>query len=209
MTKATTKNGKVTTTKNGKNLDAVNKSLANELSSTFSLDAELVWFEKALEELKAGAITGAGLKATIEESEKVGFAPTIRASHVQDFILAGQLREKSGGKSLTLKALFNACVQARKSFGGKSGAIEKIEKAKNAGELVASIPSQGARAKARGAGKTGAEKSQTIKGDVNTLIKSLTLALKENRGGKVNLQALEELADIMNSVMYEIEEVAA
>lgn len=186
--KTTSKKNKVTTFKNGVDIDAVNTRLADELKGTFSLEAEIEWYLQAMKEVEAGNLSVNGLRATIEEVEKVGSAPTIKASHAQDFKLSAKVRGLKGATEAPLKAIFNSCVQARKSFGGVSGAIEKIENAKDFASFVKSIPSQGERT--RGAGKeNGAEKDKAKSAD--ELVTELGKALKSSK--ITNLKALEAL----------------
>lgn len=192
MTSKKNTSKKVTTFKNGVDIDAVNTRLADELKGTFSLEAEVEWYLQAMKEVEAGNLSVNGLRATIEEVEKVGSAPTIKASHAQDFKLSARVRGLKGADEAPLKAIFNSCVQARKSFGGVSGAIEQIEKSKDFASFVKSIPSQGERT--RGAGKeNGAEKDKAKSPD--ELVAELGKALK---GGKItNLKALEALTVLL------------
>lgn len=184
------KNGKVTTIKNGVDIDAPNARLVDELKGTFSLEAEKEWYLQAVKEVEAGNLSVNGLRATIEEVEKEGSAPTIKASHAQDFALSVKVRGLKGGEDASLKKVFSACVQARKSFGGVKGAIEKIEASADFDSFVASIPSQGERK--RGAGKENADEKKEKGATPDELVKALGASLKA--GGKIeDMKALEAL----------------
>ena len=140
------KNGKVISSK-----DAVNDSLVSDFTSILNLQGELNWYEKAVSMLNAGVISVRGLKATIEQAERTGTAPTLRASQVQYFADSAEVRKLEGGKNAPLKAILNTTIQAKRAY--KKDFSAKLSEAKTFAQFVSAIPSQGERAKAGRKGK--------------------------------------------------------
>ena len=142
------KSGKVISSK-----DAVNDSLVSDFTSILNLQGELNWYEKAVSMLNAGVISVRGLKATIEQAERTGTAPTLRASQVQYFADSAEVRKLEGGKNAPLKAILNTTIQAKRAY--KKDFAAKLAEAKTFAQFVNAIPSQGERAKAGRKAKAG------------------------------------------------------
>lgn len=181
---ATTKNSKVTS-----NLDALNKPLAEALSASLNLKGELAWYDRATVLLTSGKISVRGMKATIEEAEKVGSAPTIRASHAQYLADSVAVRHLEGGHAQPLKAILNATIQAKRAY--KKQFSAKVESAQSFAEFASAIPSQ-AEQKREAHHNEKAEKVA----DINELLKALGSALKAKQEIK-NIKEAEAVAYLL------------
>lgn len=183
-------------------------ALALELSSTLNLEGEIEWFEKAVHELKSGAITAQGLKLTIMESEKVGQAPSIRSAHAEYFLLADKLRGLAGGENEPLKTLLSmaeASARALKKKGAndKADAVESFEVFAKDIEKVKADKAKGTK---RGAGKkTADEKKEAVEAitpkKVTAHEMAIALSLALDSGEAIPQLALENLARALSRRM--------
>ncbi len=179
---ATSKNSKVTS-----NLDTLNKPLAEALSASLNLKGELAWYEKATVLMTSGKISVKGMKATIEEAEKVGSAPTIRSSHAQYFADSVAVRHLEGGHEQPLKAILNATIQAKRAY--KKDFQAKLAEATSFDEFASAIPSQAEQ-------KREAHHNEPKEADINELLKALGLALKAKQEIK-NIKEAEAVAYLL------------
>ena len=190
---STGKQGKeMTSTKNSKvtsNLDTMNKALAESLSASLNLKGEILWYEKATVLMTSGKISVKGMKATIEEAEKVGSAPTIRASHAQYFADSVAVRHLEGGHEQPLKNILNATIQAKRAY--KKDFSAKVESAQSFAEFASAIPSQGEQK--REAHHNEKAQKET---DINDILKALGLALKAKQEIK-NIKEAEAVAYLL------------
>jgi len=181
-----------TTSKNSKatsNLDTMNKALAESLASSLNLKGEILWYEKATVLMTSGKISVKGMKATIEEAEKVGSAPTIRASHAQYFADSVAVRHLEGGHEQPLKNILNATIQAKRAY--KKDFSAKVESAQSFAEFASAIPSQGEQK--REAHHNEKAQKET---DINDILKALGLALKAKQEIK-NIKEAEAVAYLL------------
>lgn len=200
---AKSKNGAVTTTKNGVNVDAVNMKVVEHLTACLNLEGEFkVYLE--IDKLNAeGMLSINGIKATLKEVEKVGSAPSLKSDYAQQFPIVRELRKMKGAENKTLKELFNIAVQGRKSFGTGEvmGKVANAVTAKKSIETFKkSIPSQGERAKKRGAGKQTADEKKGQKNEVQKatpeqLVGAVIKAL--DKGHEFAPELLDELQDAL------------
>lgn len=203
------KNGKVTTTKNGVNVDSANLALASKLQGTLNLEGEFeVYLEiDALNE--KGMLSVAGIRATLQEVEKVGSAPSLKSDYAQQFPLVRELRKIKGAEKKTLKELFNLAVQGRKTFGTDT-MTEKVAGSKSLTTLSKDIKEEKekkAQEKTRGAGKETADEKKAGKLDPKKVAVSLAKFLED--GGKLPADILERLIDAVNIAIEGSEEIAA
>ena len=181
---ASSKNGKVTS-----NLDAVNKGLADALAGSLNLKGELAWYERATVLLTSGKISVRGMKATIEQAEQVGSAPTIRASHAQYLADSVAVRHLDGGHEQPLKNIINATIQAKRAF--KKEFSAKVEEATSFESFVQGIPSQGEQKR-----EAHHNEKEAKEADINDLLKALGLALKAKQEIK-NIKEAEAVAYLL------------
>lgn len=139
-------NKKVKASKAVVSTDVVNPDLKAQFEGVVNLEAELAVYEKAVAMLNAGSISVRGLKATIEAAQEKGALPTIKPSTAQYFVLSSKVRALAGGKDKPLKAVLNATIQAKRSFGKDAESF--INASKSFAELVNATPKQGEKAKA-------------------------------------------------------------
>ena len=79
--KNASKNGKVTTTKEGVNVDAANLELAKKLQGTLNIAGEFAVYLEIDSLNEKCFLSVAGIRATLEEVEKVGSAPSLRSDY--------------------------------------------------------------------------------------------------------------------------------
>lgn len=162
MASKTSSKGKASKVTTNAKADEANIALASELSATLNLEAEIEWFEKAIHELKSGAITAQGLKLTIMKSEEVGQAPSIRSAHAEYFLLADKLRGLEGGADASLKTLLSLAEGSARAF-KKKGANDKAEAVASVEVFaveVAKAKADKAEEKKRGAGTQTADEKK-------------------------------------------------
>ncbi len=189
MAKNTSKNGAVTTTKNGVNIDLANLALASKLQSTLNLAGEFeVYLEiDALNE--KGLLSVAGIRATLQEVEKVGSAPSLKSDYAQQFPMVREMRKLKGAEGKTLKELFNIAVQGRKAF-GTDGMADVVAESKTLAAVSKSVKVEKekkaaeAEAATRGAGKQTADEKKagkSAKGEQSAedVAKALTALIKK------------------------------
>jgi hypothetical protein len=180
----------MTSTKNGKvssNLDTMNKALAESLAASLNLKGEILWYEKATVLMTSGKISVKGMKATIEEAEKVGSAPTIRASHAQYFADSVAVRHLDGGHEQPLKNILNATIQAKRAY--KKDFQAKLDEANSFEAFASAIPSQAEQ-------KREAHHNEAKEADINDLLKALGVALKAKQEIK-NIKEAEAVAYLL------------
>ena len=181
------KNGKVTTTKNGVNIDLANLALASKLQGTLNLAGEFeVYLE--LDRLNAeGLLSVRGIRATLEEVEKVGSAPSMRSDYAQQFPLVREMRKLKGAEGKTLKELFNLAVQGRKAF-GTEGMADTVAGSKTLAGLSKAVKvekdKKAEESETRGAGKETADEKKagkSAKGEQSAedVAKALTALIKK------------------------------
>lgn len=169
--------------------DNANAVLVGELVAVLNLEAEATWFDKATTMLAEGRISVRGLKATIEEAEKVGNAPTIKASHAQYLGSARSVRALKGGEGQSLKTVLNTTIQAKRAFG--KDFASKVEASATFADFASIVPSQAKQKATREAHHN--EKAPIA--DANSLIKQLGNALKAKPS--INLKDAEALAVLL------------
>jgi hypothetical protein len=209
--KNASKNGKVTTTKEGVNVDAANLELAKKLQGTLNIAGEFAVYLEIDSLNEKCFLSVAGIRATLEEVEKVGSAPSLRSDYAQQFPLVRQMRKFKGADTKTLKELFNLAVQGRKTFGTDEFAKKvSAPKATLAG-LSKAIKTEKDKKKAeevtRGAGKQ--TESEKKAGKLSPAKVAESLADYLEKGGKLPEDILERLIDAINLALEEGEEEEA
>lgn len=200
--------------------DEVNPTMEKSLGEIVgkSLDSERqVWLD-GCDLLHRNIVSGRGLTLTIEKviSEK-GNLPTITSTGVQYWLRAFELSKLKGGDKQTLKQLFQLArelpafvnsTNKKLPKGAEKLSFEKVIEGQTLTQVRQTVPTQGEAKKTR---KPSTDKNTkfTAKTDVNGLIKALEKALSDKRGGKVDMKALEALAEKINEIMFESEEAAA
>lgn len=210
---AKSKNGEVTTIKNGVNVDLANIELAKKLQGTLNLEGEFkVYLEiDALNE--KGMLSVAGIRATLEEVEKVGSAPSLKSDYAQQFPIVREMRRTlKGAETMTLKALFNLAVQGRKAF-NTEGMADQVASAKTISALAKVVNAEkekkAAEKKSRGAGTQTADEKKAGKVVLSPTAAAEGLAKYLENGGKLSAELLERLIDAINIALEESEEIAA
>ena len=112
-------------------VDLADVNLARELSATFDINAERVWWGKARAKVESGSISVRGLKETIKLVEQTGEAPTIRSTWSQYFMDAFSVEDLEGGKAQPLKAILNVTIQGTRKTGGREGFAEILKGVKS------------------------------------------------------------------------------
>jgi hypothetical protein len=74
---------KVTTTKNGVNIDSANLALASKLQATLNLEGEFKVYLEIDSLNEKGLLSVAGIRATLQEVEKVGSAPSLKSDYAR------------------------------------------------------------------------------------------------------------------------------
>lgn len=208
MTAKNSKNGAITTTKNGVNIDLANLALASKLQGTLNLAGEFEVYLEIDSLNEKGFLSVAGIRATLQEVEKVGSAPSLKSDYAQQFPMVRELRKAKGAEGKTLKELFNLAVQGRKTFGTDTFA-EKVAEGKTIATLAKAIKvekEKKAETATRGVAKETADEKKASKVTPETL--AVKLAEYLEKGGKLPDSILERLIDAVNIAMEE-EEVAA
>lgn len=203
------KNGKVTTTKDGVNIDSANLTLAEKLQGTLNLEGEFAVYLEIDALNEKGLLSVAGIRATLQEVEKVGSAPSLKSDYAQQFPIVRELRKKKGAEKKTLKELFNLAVQGRKTF-GTDAMTEKVAESKSLSSLATAVKvekEKKAEAKTRGAGKETADEKKAGKLNPAKVAQSLIKYLEE--GGKLPADILESLIDAVNLAIEASEDIAA
>ena len=114
----------------------INDELVRELSASFNVNLEKVWWVKARKMVEGGSISVRGLKATIKKVEDTfGRAPTLRSTWSQYFEDAFKVEDLEGGKAQPLTAILNLTIQATRKAGGRDGFAKVIEGVKSFAEL--------------------------------------------------------------------------
>jgi len=196
----TSKNGKVTTTKNGVNIDNANLALASKLQATLNLEGEFkVYLEiDALNE--KGLLSVNGIRATLQEVEKVGSAPSLKSDYAQQFPIVREMRKMKGAENKTLKELFNLAVQGRKTFGTDT-MTSKVAEAKTIAGLSKAVKvakDEKAETAKRGAGKETADEKKAGKAKQTPATLAIGLAEYLEKGGSLPEDILERLIDAVN-----------
>lgn len=207
MTKATSKNGAITTTKNGVNIDLANIDLAKKLQGTLNLEGEFAIYLEIDSLNEKGFLSVAGIRATLQEVEKVGSAPSLKSDYAQQFPIVREIRKMKGAEKKTLKELFNLAVQGRKALGtpAMAGKVAEVKTLSALSTAVTKAKEEKETA-TRGAGKETADEKKAGKVTPETL--AVKLAEYLEKGGKLPDSILERLIDAVNIAMEE-EEVAA
>lgn len=195
--------------KNTKKVVVTGDDINPMLSSSFagvvggSLEGELKVWLVGVDLMARNIVSVRGMKATLEDTfERVGVLPTLTTSSVQYWGKAHALYLLEGGSSKTLKELLRLAREASSHFNGKDKkqTFAKAIEGKTIEAVRKATPTQGAqKRKAHHKG----EKVSVPSGGINELIKALDKALKGKRGGAINLEALEALAETINEVMFE------
>jgi hypothetical protein len=204
----TSKNGKVTTTKNGVNIDNANLALASKLQATLNLEGEFkVYLEiDALNE--KGLLSVNGIRATLQEVEKVGSAPSLKSDYAQQFPIVREMRKMKGAENKTLKELFNLAVQGRKTFGTDT-MTSKVAEAKTIAGLSKAVKvakDEKAETAKRGAGKETADEKKAGKAKQTPATLAIGLAEYLEKGGSLPEDILERLIDAVNLAIEGAEE---
>ena len=148
-----------------------------------SLAGELKAFNAMARAMGKGQLSVNGAKATIAKVEaEIGALPSFRSSWAQDILLVVDLQAKEGGKTATLKRLFNVAIQGRKAFGGKEKFIEIMNSTNSLEAIELQIPSQGERKETREAHHN--EKGEDKVEKVTTLAELLAEAGKRFKAGE-------------------------
>lgn len=201
---------KVTTTKNGVNIDIANLALASKLQATLNLEGEFAVYLEIDSLNEKGLLSVAGIRATLQEVEKVGSAPSLKSDYAQQFPIVREMRKMKGADTKTLKELFNLAVQGRKTFGTDT-MTEKVAEAKTIAGLSKAVKvakEEKAETAKRGAGKeTADEKKAGAKLNPAKVAESLAQYLEA--GGKLPANILERLIDAVNIAIEGSEEIAA
>jgi len=200
--------------------DEVNPTLEKSFGEIVgkTLDSEKEVWLNGCDLLARNIVTVRGLSATIEKviAEK-GNLPTLTPTGVQYWARAFELYNLKGGEKKTLKQLFQLARETAtfvntsnkaKSKGAEKLSFEKAIEGKSFEAVRKDVPTQGQAKKTRKP-STAKNTKFTAKTDVNGLIKALEKALSDKRGGKVDMKALEALAEKINEIMFESEEAAA
>lgn len=200
--------------------DEVNPTLEKSFSAVVgkSLDSEREVWLNGCDLLHRNIVTVRGLSATIEKViADTGNLPTIVPTGVQYWARAYELSKLKGGEKKTLKQLFQLARETsayanatnkKLPKGAEKLSFEKVIEGKTFEAVRKDVPTQGQAKKTRQP-STAKNTKFTEKTDINGLIKALDKALAEKRGGKVDMKALEALAEKINEIMFEAEEVAA
>lgn len=208
--KATPKNGTVTTIKNGANIDLANLALASKLQGTLNLEGEFEVYLEIDGQNEQGLLSVNGIRATLQEVEKVGSAPSLKSDYAQQFPIVRELRKIKGAESKTLKELFNIAVQGRKTFGTDT-MNEKVAGSKSLASLSKAIKEEKEKkataTATRGAGKETSDEKKAKKLDPAKVAESLAKFLED--GGKLPADILERLIDAVNIAIEGSEDIAA
>ena len=192
---------KVTTTKNGVNIDLANLALASKLQATLNLEGEFAVYLEIDALNEKGLLSVAGIRATLQEVEKVGSAPSLKSDYAQQFPLVRELRKIKGSEKKTLKELFNIAVQGRKAF-TTEGMSDKVAQAKSLSTITNAIKvekdKKAQEAKTRGAGKETADEKKAGKAKQTPATLAVALAEYLEKGGSLPEDILERLIDAVN-----------
>lgn len=208
-TMTASKNSKVTTTKNGVDIDLANLEIASRLVGTFNLDKEFEIYLEIDSLNEKGFLSVAGIRATLLEVEKVGSAPSLKSDYAQQFPLVRQIRAMKGAEGKTLKALFNIAVQGRKAM-GTADMAQKVADSKTLASLEKAVKVAKDAKATRGAGKeTESEKKAGKESKLNPAKVAESLVTYLENGGKLPAEILERLIDAVNIAIEGAEEIAA
>lgn len=198
--------------------DEVNPTMLGQFCEVVgsSLDSERKVWLNGWDLMSRNIITVRGMQSTLEKviTEK-GNLPTLTTSSVQYWGKAFELSQLKGGEKKTLKQLFQLAREAS-AFVNATNKDKSKKEAKTFADLITGksidsvrleVPTQGAVKKRKPS--TDKNTKFTEKTDINGLIKALDKALSGKRGGKVDMKALEALAEKINEIMFESEEAAA
>lgn len=192
--------------------DEVNPTLEKSFGEIVgsSLDRERqVWLD-GCDLMYRNIVSVRGMQATLEKviTEK-GNLPTLTTSSVQYWGKAFELSQLKGGDKKTLKQLFQLARETS-AFVNATNKGKPKKEAKTFADLITGksidsvrleVPTQGAVKKRKPS--TDKNTKFTEKTDINGLIKALDKALSGKRGGKVDMKALEALADKINDIIFE------
>lgn len=176
-----------------------------------SLESErLAWLE-GCDLMARNVVSIRGMKATIENThQNVGTLPTLTPASVQYWGKMKALHDIEGGSKKSLKELLRLAREVSAVANGKKGAptFDKAIEGKTIEAVRKATPTAHAKRKASTASNTKVTDKKGKGESVDTLIKALNTALLEGRGGKPTYEALEELANTINTYMYDMEAVA-
>jgi hypothetical protein len=201
--------------------DDVNPVLDKAFSDVVgsSLDKEmLVWFT-GCDLMARNIVSVRGMQATLEKviSEK-GNLPTLTASSVQYWGKALELRKLNGGDKKTLKQLFQLARETS-AFVNATNKGKPKKEAKSFADVITGKSVDAVRSAVPTQGEVKKRKPSTDKNTkftekavhINDLVKALDKRLKSGKGkeNKVDMALIEALAETINAIMFEAEEVAA
>jgi len=201
--------------------DDVNPVLDKAFSDVVgsSLDKEtLVWLT-GVDLMARNIVTVRGMQVTLEKviSEK-GNLPTLTTSSVQYWAKAHELRKLAGGEKKTLKALFQLAREAS-AFVNASNKNKPKKDQKSFSDVITGKSVDAVRSAVPTQGEVKKRKPSTDKNTkysdkavhINDLVKALDKRLKSGKGkeNKVDMALIEALAETINAIMFEAEEVAA
>jgi hypothetical protein len=201
--------------------DEVNPTLEKSFGEIVgkSLDSERqVWLNGC--DLMARTIVSVrGMQATLEKviTEK-GNLPTLTTSSVQYWGKAFELSQLKGGDKKTLKQLFQLARETSAHVNATNKGKPKKETQTFADVITGKtieavrkdVPTQGAVKKRKPSTDKNTKYSDKAV-HINDLVKALDKRLKSGKGkeNKVDMALIEALAETINAIMFESEEVAA